>query len=60
MISGYVAGALPDYQMSAFLMACYFRGMNDEETMTFTRLMLHSGDVVDLSEVPGVKGKSVV
>ena len=55
MISGYVAGALPDYQMSAFLMACYFRGMNDEETMTFTRLMLHSGDVIDLSEVPGVK-----
>jgi pyrimidine-nucleoside phosphorylase len=55
MISGHVSGAVPDYQMSAFLMACYFRGMNDEETMTFTRVMLHSGDVIDLSEAPGVK-----
>jgi pyrimidine-nucleoside phosphorylase len=44
MISGYVREAIPDYQMSAFLMACYFRGMNVEETLTFTRLMLHSVD----------------
>ena len=41
--------------MSAFLMACYFRGMTEEETLTFTKLMLYSGDIVDLSEIPGVK-----
>ncbi len=55
LISGYVDGKIPDYQMSAFLMACYFRGMSDDETLTFTELMLHSGEVVDLSDVPGVK-----
>jgi pyrimidine-nucleoside phosphorylase len=46
---------VPDYQMSAFLMACYFRGMSEQETFTFTNLMLHSGEVVDLSEVAGIK-----
>ncbi len=55
LISGYVEGIVPDYQMSAFLMACYFNSMSEEETLTFTRLMLHSGDVVDLSDIPGVK-----
>ncbi|HTP80577.1 MAG TPA: hypothetical protein VMM57_09255, partial [Bacteroidota bacterium] len=54
-IMRYVAGDLPDYQMSAFLMACYFRGMNPEETLTFTKVMLHSGEVVDLSDIRGVK-----
>lgn len=55
LIDGYVQGRVPDYQMSAFLMACYFRGMNEEETYSFTRLMLHSGATVELSEIPGVK-----
>lgn len=55
LINGYVEGKVPDYQMSAFLMACYFRGMSNEETLTFTKLMLHSGEVIDLSEIPGIK-----
>ena len=55
LITGYVEGDVPDYQMSAFLMACYFRGMSSEETLTFTKLMLHSGEVIDLSEISGVK-----
>ncbi len=55
LLQGYVSGAVPEYQISAFLMACYFRGMSDEETLTFTRLMLHSGDVIDLSDIPGIK-----
>jgi pyrimidine-nucleoside phosphorylase len=55
LIGEYVTGGIPDYQMSAFLMACFFRGMSEEETLTFTRLMLHSGDVIDLSDIPGIK-----
>ena len=55
LISGYVAGNIPDYQMSAFLMACFFRGMSDTETVTFTKLMQYSGEVLDLSEIPGIK-----
>ena len=55
LISRYVDGSIPDYQMSAFLMACYFRGMSDAETVTLTRLMLESGTTIDLSDVPGIK-----
>ncbi|MEX2115542.1 MAG: thymidine phosphorylase, partial [Bacteroidota bacterium] len=55
MITAYVHGELPDYQMSAFLMAVYFRGMTDQETVTFTDVMLHSGNVVNLSDIPGTK-----
>jgi pyrimidine-nucleoside phosphorylase len=55
LLHGYVSGTIPEYQISAFLMACYFRGMTEEETLTFTRLMLHSGEVIDLSEIPGAK-----
>jgi pyrimidine-nucleoside phosphorylase len=55
LITGYVEGDVPDYQMSAFLMACYFRGMSSEETLTFTKLMLHSGEMIDLSEISGIK-----
>ena len=59
LITEYVEGNVPDYQMSAFLMACYFRGMSSEETLTFTKLMLHSGEVIDLSEIPGIKVDAV-
>ena len=55
MIGGFVKGTIPEYQMSSFLMATYFRGMTSEETREFTRLMLHSGEVIDLSKIPGVK-----
>jgi len=41
-ITAYVQGTVPDYQMSAFLMAVYFSGMGPEETSTFTDVMLHS------------------
>jgi pyrimidine-nucleoside phosphorylase len=55
LISRYVDGSVPDYQMSAFLMACYFRGMSDAETVLLTRLMLESGARIDLSDIPGIK-----
>jgi pyrimidine-nucleoside phosphorylase len=55
LIGALGAGDLADYQMSAWLMAVFFRGMTDEETVALTRAMLHSGDVLDLGHVPGVK-----
>jgi pyrimidine-nucleoside phosphorylase len=55
IISGYVAGDIPDYQMAAFLMAVYFRGMNKEETAAMTLATAQSGDMVDLSSIEGVK-----
>ena len=55
IVSGYVKGQIPEYQMSAFLMAVYFRKMEFDETAAFTDIMLHSGIVVDLSSIPGIK-----
>ena len=55
MIADYVAGEIPDYQMSAMLMAICFQGMNDEELTTLTLAMRDSGDVVDLSPIEGIK-----
>ena len=55
IIEGYVAGKIPDYQISAWLMAVFFVGMDDEEILNLTQAMAHSGDMVDLTPIDGVK-----
>ena len=55
MIAEYTKGNIPDYQMSAMMMAIYFVGMNDEETLYLTMAMAHSGDMLDLSMISGIK-----
>ncbi len=55
IVDGYTSGEMPDYQMSAWLMAALLRGLSADETVAMTEAMVHSGDVVDLSSIPGVK-----
>lgn len=55
VVEGFTAGSIPDYQVSALLMAIYFQGMNEHETAYLTDCMAHSGDMIDLSPIPGVK-----
>jgi len=52
---GYLRGEVPDYQMSALLMAICIQGMSFEETVILTDLFLHSGDILDFSQVSGIK-----
>jgi pyrimidine-nucleoside phosphorylase/thymidine phosphorylase len=55
LVDGFTQGEIPDYQMAAFCMAVFFRGMDEAETAALTAAMLRSGDVLDLSDVPGPK-----
>lgn len=54
-ISSYTNGDIPDYQVSALLMAIYFQGMSKEETVALTMAMAKSGDMLDLSQIEGIK-----
>ncbi len=54
-IDGYASSNIPDYQASAFAMAVYFKGMDDEEVTYLTEAMLHTGDMLDLSAIDGIK-----
>src|SRR5215468_1814922 len=55
LVSGYTRGEIPDYQMAAWLMAVWLRGMNRAELAALTEVMLHSGQVLDHSDIPGKK-----
>jgi len=55
VVQGYTKGTIPDYQMSALLMAIYFQGMSDEESAALTKAMVQSGETIDLSAINGIK-----
>lgn len=55
MVNGFTCGKIPDYQMSAMMMAVYFAGMDREETLYLTMAMARSGDMLDLSRIEGIK-----
>src|SRR5580698_3484337 len=55
LVDGYTSGEIPDYQMSAFLMATYFTGMTDREVSALTDCMIQSGATIDLSSISGPK-----
>ena len=54
-VQGFTDGSIPDYQISALLMAIYFQGMSEKETIALTMGMAHSGDLLDLSAIDGIK-----
>ncbi|MGL5643796.1 MAG: thymidine phosphorylase, partial [Metamycoplasmataceae bacterium] len=55
IVKGFTNKTIPDYQMSALLMAIFFNGMSEKETVALTKAMINSGDVLDLSSIPGIK-----
>jgi pyrimidine-nucleoside phosphorylase len=55
LVLSYTEGAVPDYQMAAFLMAVFFSGLDQDERAALVAAMLHSGEVLDLSHIPGIK-----
>lgn len=55
LVDGYVRNEIPDYQFSAFLMAVFYSGMTDREVSALTDVMVHSGEILDLSAIPGLK-----
>lgn len=55
IVKGYTEGTIPDYQMSAFLMAVFYKDMTDEEITILTLAMAHSGEMIDLSSIQGIK-----
>jgi pyrimidine-nucleoside phosphorylase len=55
LIAGYTQGTIPDYQMSAMAMAIFFRGMTPAERADLTMAMVHSGEMIDLSPIAGIK-----
>ena len=59
-VDGFTKGEIPDYQVSAMMMAIYFQKMNKRETADLTRAMFESGEVIDLSAINGKIGRAHV